>query len=472
MSGNGHGAHGHRDRPGEHRAVDAAQKAIASPLLEETSIQGARGVLINITGGSDLTLHEVNEAASTVAEAAEGDANIIVGAVVDEALGDEIRVTVIATGFDDARGAIQPLASAAGRSAGASSRHADRRPQGVPRWRSTVAVAPAARGRGARGRARGHGRRPRHPRVPPAAGRLTEGRSRSTGAAARPGSRRARRRSIHGELAGGAADARRRAGARGGRRAARVHDAPPGELRRGLGARMVRSGRATVAALAALDVDPPSVRYARQVHGVVCLDADAVAGGLVGTGDALFTRQRGRPLAIFTADCVPLIVADPSGSILGWLTRDGAARCRASRSGSSRRSSSGRARGRTGSRPRSGRPSAPAATRSTSPSWAACGRRSRRRGTAGAPRRAGSPRPLVAGPLDGQRRSAGGGRRASAGDPEPQPLHRLPAGPLLLVPEGGPGGAARDARRARVSASRRGSPWRLGGRTRYNTARA
>src|SRR5215510_15518313 len=74
---------------GEHRAVDAAQKAIASPLLEETSIQGARGVLINITGGSDLTLHEVNEAASTVAEAAEGDANIIVGAVVDEALGDE-----------------------------------------------------------------------------------------------------------------------------------------------------------------------------------------------------------------------------------------------------------------------------------------------------------------------------------------------------------------------------------------------
>src|SRR5262249_46747940 len=103
---------------GEHRAVDAAQKAIASPLLEETSIQGARGVLINITGGSDLTLHEVNEAASTVAEAAEGDANIIVGAVVDESLGDEIRVTVIATGFDDARGALHPMA-AAGASAGA-----------------------------------------------------------------------------------------------------------------------------------------------------------------------------------------------------------------------------------------------------------------------------------------------------------------------------------------------------------------
>jgi cell division protein FtsZ len=106
---------------GEHRAVDAAQKAIASPLLEETSIQGARGVLINITGGPDLTLHEVNEAASTVAEAAEGDANIIVGAVVDEGLGDEIRVTVIATGFDDARGATQSLASVgAGSAAGAA----------------------------------------------------------------------------------------------------------------------------------------------------------------------------------------------------------------------------------------------------------------------------------------------------------------------------------------------------------------
>jgi len=71
-------------------------------------------------------------------------------------------------------------------------------------------------------------------------------------------------------------------------------------------------------ALAALGVEPPTVRYARQVHGAACLDADAAAsGGLIGTGDALFTRQRGRPLAIFTADCVPLIVADPAGAVLG-----------------------------------------------------------------------------------------------------------------------------------------------------------
>jgi cell division protein FtsZ len=103
MSGMGLALMGTGVGRGEHRAVDAAQKAIASPLLEETSIEGARGVLINITGGTDLTLHEVNEAASTVAEAADGEANIIVGAVVDPALMDEVRVTVIATGFEDRR---------------------------------------------------------------------------------------------------------------------------------------------------------------------------------------------------------------------------------------------------------------------------------------------------------------------------------------------------------------------------------
>jgi cell division protein FtsZ len=89
---------------GENRAIDAAQKAISSPLLEDVSIQGARGVLINITGGPDLTLHEVNEAATLIQEEADDEANIIFGAVIDEALGDEVRITVIATGFgDDAR---------------------------------------------------------------------------------------------------------------------------------------------------------------------------------------------------------------------------------------------------------------------------------------------------------------------------------------------------------------------------------
>ena len=85
---------------GENRALEAAQRAISSPLLEETSIQGAKGVLINISGGSDLTLHEVAEAAQIIAEAVDPDANIISGMVIDEALEDAMKVTVIATGFD------------------------------------------------------------------------------------------------------------------------------------------------------------------------------------------------------------------------------------------------------------------------------------------------------------------------------------------------------------------------------------
>ena len=88
---------------GENRAVEAAQKAISSPLLEDISIQGARGVLINVTGGPDLGVHEINEAASMIQEEAHEDANIIFGAVIDENLTDELRITVIATGFTDNR---------------------------------------------------------------------------------------------------------------------------------------------------------------------------------------------------------------------------------------------------------------------------------------------------------------------------------------------------------------------------------
>jgi len=84
---------------GEDRAVAAAKQAISSPLLE-ASVDGARGVLLNISGGSDLGLFEVNEAAEVIASAAHPDANIIFGAVIDDTLGDEVRVTVIAAGFD------------------------------------------------------------------------------------------------------------------------------------------------------------------------------------------------------------------------------------------------------------------------------------------------------------------------------------------------------------------------------------
>src|SRR5688500_9530122 len=87
---------------GEHRAVEAAQRAISSPLLEEASIEGAKGVLINITGGPDMTLFEVHEAASVIQEAADEEANIIFGTVIDPRMKDEVKVTVIATGFDAA----------------------------------------------------------------------------------------------------------------------------------------------------------------------------------------------------------------------------------------------------------------------------------------------------------------------------------------------------------------------------------
>src|SRR5213083_86708 len=102
---------------GENRAVEAAQKAISSPLLEDLSISGARGVLINITGGPDLSLHEVNEAATLIQEEADEEANIIFGAVIDESMGDEVRITVIATGFGEHIDASQRPTSTEGRPA-------------------------------------------------------------------------------------------------------------------------------------------------------------------------------------------------------------------------------------------------------------------------------------------------------------------------------------------------------------------
>jgi cell division protein FtsZ len=87
---------------GEHRTVEAAQKAISSPLLDDVSIAGATSVLINITGSSDLTMFEINEASTMIQEEAHEDANVIWGWVIDETMQEEARVTVIATGFDEA----------------------------------------------------------------------------------------------------------------------------------------------------------------------------------------------------------------------------------------------------------------------------------------------------------------------------------------------------------------------------------
>jgi cell division protein FtsZ len=107
MSGAGSALMGIGSARGDDRAVQAARMAVSSPLLE-ASIDGARGVLLSVSGGSDLGLFEINEAARLVSESAHPDANIIFGAVIDDALGDEVRVTVIAAGFDG--GQPKPLA--------------------------------------------------------------------------------------------------------------------------------------------------------------------------------------------------------------------------------------------------------------------------------------------------------------------------------------------------------------------------
>ncbi len=134
MSGAGTALMGIGSSRGEGRAVEAAQKAINSPLLE-ASMDGAHGVLLSIAGGSDLGLFEINEAASLVQEAAHEDANIIFGTVIDDSLGDEVRVTVIAAGFDSTPSTLPPLdrGTAAGRRAmaGAAAGQVRREPVGA-----------------------------------------------------------------------------------------------------------------------------------------------------------------------------------------------------------------------------------------------------------------------------------------------------------------------------------------------------
>jgi cell division protein FtsZ len=99
MAGMGYAVMGTAVRAGANRAIEAAQAAMASPLLEDGAIDGARGILINISGSSSLKLSEVNEASTLIQNAAHEEANIIFGAVLDESMGDEVKITVIATGF-------------------------------------------------------------------------------------------------------------------------------------------------------------------------------------------------------------------------------------------------------------------------------------------------------------------------------------------------------------------------------------
>ena len=110
MSGAGSALMGMGVGTGENRAQIAARAAVSSPLLD-ISIEGAKGVLFNITGGKDLTMSEVNLAAETISGAADVDANIIFGTVIDEDMVDQIKITVVATGFDEARQRLQQIAS-------------------------------------------------------------------------------------------------------------------------------------------------------------------------------------------------------------------------------------------------------------------------------------------------------------------------------------------------------------------------
>jgi cell division protein FtsZ len=100
MRGMGQAVMGTGVGQGENRAVEAAQRAISNPLLEDSSIEGAKGVIVNITGGSDLSLSEASEATALITKVADPDANVIYGIVTDESMGNAVKVTVIATGFN------------------------------------------------------------------------------------------------------------------------------------------------------------------------------------------------------------------------------------------------------------------------------------------------------------------------------------------------------------------------------------
>ncbi len=141
MAGMGYAVMGTAQRSGENRAIAAAQAAMASPLLEDGAIDGARGILINISGSSSLKLSEVNAASTLIQSAAHEDANIIFGAVLDETMGDDVKITVIATGFRQSaaeereRAAAAKPAVAGGRSVAPAAAPA---PAAKPRFASEV----------------------------------------------------------------------------------------------------------------------------------------------------------------------------------------------------------------------------------------------------------------------------------------------------------------------------------------------
>ena len=183
MSEMGKAMMGTGEADGERRAIEAAEAAISNPLLDEVSMRGARGVLINITGGPDMTLFEVDEAANRIREEVDPDANIIVGSTLDESINGEMRVSVVATGIEAHEDQGEPAPAAASASpaaprAGALASVCGRRGQGagvaVPRRQPGLSRRPGAAHR--------------------AAARPSRGQRSTSGAARRPGGRRSRTR--------------------------------------------------------------------------------------------------------------------------------------------------------------------------------------------------------------------------------------------------------------------------------------
>ena len=271
---------------GEDRSVAAAEMAVSSPLLE-ASIDGAHGVLLSIAGGSDLGLFEINEAAALVAEAVHPDANIIFGATIDDALGDEVRVTVIAAGFDGGtpkrahegnalrRDKPQQTQTQADTRAAASAVATKRQEEparvtaGAARTRLVHAPARTAADAVRR-------RRPGRPRLPQVAACTTS---------ATP------LRATSGWTSPSPTPASTSRGSRPGfpERLAEVEAAC-------------------------------GVPFARlnQVHGTDVLVVDGPMGlDEVPTGDALVTTRRGLGLMVRVADCVPVLLADPAAGVIG-----------------------------------------------------------------------------------------------------------------------------------------------------------
>lgn len=302
---------------GDDRAVAAAEMAISSPLLE-ASIDGARGVLLSISGGSDLGLFEINEAAQLVSEAAHPEANIIFGAVIDDALGDEVRVTVIAAGFDGG----QPPA----RRENVLGANSNKREEPAAPVRSS---AESTRSTGGLGSVplREESPAPAEPApasassesaLPPVSPPHVPPYSSLPG---HPGRRAGRSGLLEVIAQHRAASVTGSAHFAFTDRWGGVSAAPYGELNLGgaVGDDPAAVGANRERAARRLGLDPARVVWMNQVHGrdVAVVDGPWGADAEIPAVDAVVTARRGLPLAVLTADCTPVLLADPVAGVVG-----------------------------------------------------------------------------------------------------------------------------------------------------------